>query len=105
MRFRVIDAQCEPFDTTGCPSGLKLLDVRLPVPQLACGGRAVELRPGMRSGQRMLETLEMNLPGAIFEIEIVLAISLANWLFRCCDLGVCGPGKQEITSSAQRDRS
>src|SRR5437762_10558515 len=83
MSFRIVKAQRETFDAAGWTGDVELLEPGAAVPHFARYGRAVKLDPGVGSGHGMQETLEVNLPGAAFKIEVVLAVAFVGAGLRC----------------------
>src|SRR5581483_3182934 len=78
VRRRVICSKSEPFDMTAGAIRLELLDLRGAVPQEPRGAGAVELDPLIGSGQWVQPALEVDMPMADLEVEIMLAIALRH---------------------------
>src|SRR5580704_17174714 len=97
MRRRIVSSERETLDVSG-PTGsvcLELVDVRGTVPQESRVGDAVELDPLVRAGQRMEASLQVDIPVADLEVEIMLAVALRG--------GVAG-GQRVDTQGGRRQR-
>jgi hypothetical protein len=74
MRLRVVKAQGQTFNVAAGAVSLEFLDLGASVPYLASYRSAIKVNPGSRSTQGMEKSFQVNLPGAKFEIEVVLPI-------------------------------
>jgi hypothetical protein len=80
MSFRVVETQRQALDVAAHSAvGFELLQLRAAIPNRPGDGGAVKFDPGIGAGQGMQTALQMNLPTADFEIEVVLAIALRGW--------------------------
>src|SRR5579871_419317 len=88
--LRVVEAQRQSLDVAAGTIEFDLLDHGTSIPYLARDEGAIELNPGFRSGEGMIESFEVGLPGTQGKVEVVLAIPL-----RCSSLRAayrCGRG-------------
>src|SRR5262249_23202363 len=73
---RVVQAQGQGLDVTGRPVDVKLYEVGAAVPDFSHDGGAVVFDPVRGAGQGMHEALQVRLPGADLEIEVMLTVPL-----------------------------
>ena len=77
----MVETKRKALHFPGSAGRLEFFEPRFAVPDLASDSGAVELDPVLGAGQRMQKSLEVNLPAASLEIEIVLTIT-GIWLGR-----------------------
>jgi len=74
----IVKAEGEELDMSGGAVQLDFREIAAAIPNLPNLDRAVELDPVVRSGQRMLETRNVYLPGSDLPVKIVLPVVLGR---------------------------
>src|SRR4029077_20667568 len=75
VALRIVGAQSETFDVTGCAIEFDRVEFGAAVPHFVADTGAFELYPGVGSPERMQAPLQMKFPRTNQGIEIVLAVA------------------------------
>src|ERR1700677_2164421 len=80
MGLRVVEKECHPFPVTGRAFGLDLFELSAAIPDLAHGDGSVEFDRFGWGREGVRNALDVGVPDAKVEVEVVLPVTQLLWL-------------------------